>query len=173
MSDGVLRTPRLLLRRFTRHDAGALVALDSDPEVVRYAEPELEHSPRTLADVERTLLPRILSGYAKDPPHEQWAVLERPGGAFLGWFFLRPEAGGAWELGYRLRRSAWGKGFATEGAHEVLRYGFEVLEAERIVAYVVADNAASVRVVEKLGMRHVGSSDWHGLEDRCYERRRA
>ncbi len=174
MSDErLLRTPRLLLRRFTRHDAGALVALDSDPEVVRYAEPELAATPRTMADVEAGLLPRIIAGYDRDPPWEHWAALQRPGGAFVGWFFLRPSQGDTWELGYRLRRSHWGHGYATEGAREVLRHGFETLGVERIVAYVVADNRASVRVVEKLGMRHIGSADWHGLEDRCYERRRS
>jgi RimJ/RimL family protein N-acetyltransferase len=170
----MLRTPRLVLRRFTEHDAAALVALNSDPETVRYAVPEYVDDPPGLEDVRNGPLARILAGYDEDPAVEYWAAMTRPGGDFAGFFFLRPEQGqDAWELGYRLRRALWGQGLATEGAREVVRYGFEELGVQRIVAYVVAPNVASIRVVEKLGMRHVGSSEWRGFEDRCYERRRA
>jgi RimJ/RimL family protein N-acetyltransferase len=154
---GRLVTERLLLRRLGVHDAAALVALDADPEVVRYAEPDLMHAPRTLADVQRHVLPRILAGYDAEPVREYWAVVERAGGAFLGWTFLRPHEGDAWELGYRFRRAAWGRGFATEATRAAVMHGFFRLGIARVVAFVHPDNAASRNVARKLGMTETGT----------------
>eukprot|EP01031_Cornospumella_fuschlensis_P014407 gene14407-17596_t len=59
------------------------------------------------------------------------------------------------ELGYRLRGAFWGQGYATEAAKAILAYGFEGLGVERIVAFTAVQNAASVRVLERLGFRYL------------------
>ena len=73
---------------------------------------------------------------------------------FIGWFGLRawPEPGVA-ELGYRLRRSAWGRGYATEGARALVAKGFTELGVRRVVAQTMAVNTASRRVMERVGLR--------------------
>jgi RimJ/RimL family protein N-acetyltransferase len=155
----MLGTARLLLRRMTPFDGPALFALDLDPEVVRYAEPELMHAPRSLADVERTVLRGILAAYDAVPPAEWWSVAVRDGGASIGWVFLRPLDERAWELGYRFRRSAWGRGYATEACRVVLEHGFEERGIDVAVALIDPEHAASQRVAEKLGMRRAGELD--------------
>src|SRR5690242_1631085 len=82
-----LETPRLVLREFTEHDADDLFALDADPEVMRYI------GPYRLADVDayrEYIRTRFLSYYSPQSPYGFWAAAEKPGGAFLGWFTLRP-----------------------------------------------------------------------------------
>jgi GNAT acetyltransferase-like protein len=105
-----LRIDRLLLRQFTEADVDNLVLLDADPEVMRLLTGG-RPTPREV--VERELLPALLEDYARYASFGRWAALERATGEFVGWFALRPpDAGssGQVELGYRLRRSAWGKG---------------------------------------------------------------
>ena len=60
-------------------------------------------------------------------------------------------------MGYVLRRESWGNGYATEGARVVLRIGFEMLNAHRVFATVDTENASSIRVLEKLGMKREGT----------------
>ena len=83
-----------------------------------------------------------------------WAAVERAGGEWLGWFCLRlsQEIPGQAILGYRLRRAAWGQGYATEGAGALIRKGFEEWGVQRVVASTYEENRASRRVMEKLGM---------------------
>ena len=146
----VLRTARMALRPVTAADAGDLVALDADPEVMRW----LTGGRPTPPDVvEREVLPRMLAAADGGPG---WLVAEdRATGAFLGWFELRPVPGRGLELGYRLRRQAWGRGLATEGARALVRLAFDELGAHRVFAETMAVNTGSRRVLEKAGLRHV------------------
>ena len=178
-----LETRSLMLRRLTETDVGNLFELDSDPEVVRYANPGGETTP--YEDVRDRLLPRLLSYYDKYDGYGFYAADEKYTGRFVGWFFLRPvpvdghmpDKFERVELGYRLKRSEWGKGYATEGSKALLEKGFRELGAECVVADVIAENVASVRVLEKLGfvfekrfigedgdeeVRYVMSADEHG-----------
>jgi RimJ/RimL family protein N-acetyltransferase len=91
--------------------------------------------------------------------------MERSTGAFLGWFHLRPDKGAPAdepELGYRLRRSAWGQGYTTEGSRALIDKAFHELGARRVVASTMVVNTASWRVMEKSGMRRVRlfHADW-------------
>ncbi|MFI6848061.1 GNAT family N-acetyltransferase [Kitasatospora sp. NBC_00085] len=150
-----LTTERLVLRRFTAADADRLVELDGDPEVMRYLTGG-RPTPRHV--VEGTLLPLYLSHYERYGDLGWWAAEERDGGAFLGWFEFRPTDPadrGEVELGYRLRRAAWGHGYATEGARALVRHGFTGLGVRRVVAYTMAVNGGSRRVMEKAGLRYV------------------
>ncbi len=81
--------------------------------------------------------------------------MEKATGTFLGWFSfrLREEAGpDEAELGYRLRKAAWGKGYATEGARALIHKGFTELPVRRVVAFTMTVNIASRRVMEKAGL---------------------
>jgi RimJ/RimL family protein N-acetyltransferase len=155
-----LETARLILRQFTEDDARLLFELDNDPEVTRYV------GPRRLFEVEAyraDIRDRFLPYYARYEGLGFWAAVEKASGEFLGWFCLRPgldyrfakEAGfqeGEVELGYRLRRSAWGKGYATEGSRAVVRNALAGPAPVRVVASALVPNRASTRVMEKLGM---------------------
>jgi RimJ/RimL family protein N-acetyltransferase len=72
------------------------------------------------------------------------------------------------EVGYRLARRFWGMGFATEAARESLRYGFEELGLDRIVAVVQPENIASCRVVEKIGLRYVKDARFYQTDVKYY-----
>jgi len=149
-----LETDRLLLRRFTPDDLGALYALDGDPAVIRFTNLDGKRAPYALyRDV---LIPRNLAYYDKYPGYGYWVAVEKCTGEDLGWFHFRPDYDDPdeIELGYRLRRSAWGKGYATEGSRALVRKGFEELGTVRVTATALAANRASVRVMEKSGLRH-------------------
>src|SRR5215210_7168876 len=146
-----LKTERLLLRRFTGADVDDLFDLDSDPDVMRF----LTGGKPTPRDVIRNeILPRFLSYYERYAGFGYWAAIEKSTGEFLGWFEFRPPEGGPdeVELGYRLRRSAWGKGYATEGSRALIRKGFTELGVRRVVASTMVVNTASRRVMEKAGL---------------------
>ena len=148
-----LRTNRLLLRRFTEADADNLFDLDADPEVMRLL---TGGKPTPREAIEREVLPALLRDYERFAGFGRWAAVERSTGGFVGWFALRPPDGGDGEeveLGYRLRQSAWGKGYATEGSHALVDKGFSELGVQRIYAETMAVNTASRRVLEKAGLK--------------------
>ena len=152
MTDVFLTTDRLVLRRFTMSDEDNLVDLDSDPDVMHYITGGLP-TPRT--EIRNDYLPAYLDYYRRYPGYGFWAVDERDTGAFLGWFHFRPgpasppdEA----ELGYRLLRSAWGRGYATEGSLALIAKGFTEFGVQRVYAATMAVNEGSRRVMEKAGL---------------------
>ena len=145
-----LRTERLVLRRFTAEDADLLVELDGDPEVMRFISGGLA----TPADTARERLEAWIAMYQRTPGLGFWAAQDAGTGEFLGWFHLRPSAdSGEPELGYRLRRSAWGAGLATEGSRALIDRAFATTATPRIIARTLAVNTGSRRVMEKAGMR--------------------
>lgn len=151
--DTYLETERLALRRFTADDADLLIELDSDPAVMRYLTGGEATAPEM---VRERHLPYIIAGYEKwDGDLGLFAAQERDGGAFIGWLCLRPEPDGPREeaeLGYRLRRAYWGRGYATEGSQALLHKGFTELGVHMVWAATMAVNRGSRRVMGKLGM---------------------
>jgi RimJ/RimL family protein N-acetyltransferase len=151
-----LETDRLVLRRFTEADVDNLVALDSDAEVMRFIN---GGTPTTRQEIENDFLPRFLQYYQRYDGYGFWAAVKKPIGEFVGWFHLRPP----WddglpdepELGYRLRKSSWGKGYATEGSRALIGKGFTEFGVRRVYACAMAVNSASIRVMEKSGLRYV------------------
>lgn len=108
----VLKTPRLRLRQFTSCDASRLFDLNSDPEVMRFLGPV--PSLETLRD---EIIPFHLAVYQQFDRLGTWAAEDCASGEFLGWFHFRAGPGQDArnvELGYRLRRAMWNKGYATE-----------------------------------------------------------
>ena len=157
-----LETERLRLRRFTEDDADLLVELDSDPDVMRYIN---GGRPTPRDEIVDDILPRFLNYYERYAGYGFWAVEERATGEFLGWFHLRPRPDSPVqdpELGYRLRRSAWGKGYATEGSRALVEAAFRDHGAQRVYAETMVVNAASQGVMRKAGLRHIRTfhQDW-------------
>jgi RimJ/RimL family protein N-acetyltransferase len=86
-------------------------------------------------------------------------------GEFLGWFHFRPDRDGDItnvDLGYRLRRPAWNKGYATEGSRALIDMGFIDLGVERVFGHAMTVNTASRRVMEKCGLRLIRTTAHHG-----------
>ncbi|GAA3770393.1 GNAT family N-acetyltransferase [Micromonospora maritima] len=152
--DGVLlETARLTLRRFTMDDVGRLVELDADREVMRFLS---NGEPTPAGTIRHEVLPRLLGQYGRRPGLGRWATLDRFTDEFLGWLALDPSDDGAEaELGYRLRRSAWGHGLATEGARALVRHAFETVGVRRVWAQTMAVNDRSRAVLARAGLRWV------------------
>ena len=148
-----LETERLALRPFVADEADLLIELDSDPAVMRYLSGGEPTPPEFVREL---VLPSLLAAY------ERWggrfglfAAFERDGGAFVGWFCLRPEREGPLdevELGYRLRQDAWGKGYATEVSRALLVKAFTELDVRVVWGETMALNLPSQKVMEKVGM---------------------
>lgn len=149
-----LETARLILRRFTPEDAELLVALDDDPAVMRWLTGGAA-TPRET--IEGKILPAFVASGADGAGYGVWAAHERASGDFVGWFSLRRKADAAdtATLGYRLRRAAWGRGLATEGARTVIGRGFADGGLGRVLASTYEENRGSRRVMEKLGLTFV------------------
>jgi RimJ/RimL family protein N-acetyltransferase len=150
-----LETERLLLRRFTEHDVDHLVELDGDPDVMHFVTGG-RATPR--AEIESDVLPAFLGYYTRFAGYGFWAAIEKSTARFLGWFHFRPANDtrpNEVELGYRLHKSAWGKGYATEGSRALIDKGFAELGVERVVAFTMVVHVASRRVLEKSGLRLV------------------
>lgn len=157
-----LETEALVLRELTTEDVENLVALDADPEVMRFIN---GGRPTLRDDIEQRILPRWLRYYEELPGFGFWAAEEKTAAEFIGWFHFRPGEGRPGvepEIGYRLRRSAWGKGYATEGCRALIHKGFTEYPVRRVLARTMAVNTASRRVMEKSGLRpvRVFHGDW-------------
>lgn len=166
-------TDRLVLRRFEPADLEDLAALHADPAVMRFIDDGKPVSREVVA--ERTL-PGILAAYDRLPAGlGRFAVAEQESGEFVGWVSLVPansvglEEYPGLELGYRVRSSMWGRGYAAEGARALIRQAFEYANGgadihgyDRVAATTMTVNAASRRVMEKVGLRCVRTffADW-------------
>jgi RimJ/RimL family protein N-acetyltransferase len=138
-----LETERMTLRPITADDVDLLVALDSDPEVMRFIS---GGKPTSRAEAER-ILHRSLG--------HRWLAFDKISGEFIGWFGIRPSTAKSRELGYRLRREAWGKGLATEGSLAVIGVAFTQPGVDRVRAETMTVNTASRAVMERCGLRFV------------------
>ena len=148
----VRTTERLVLRRFTAAEVDPLLELDGDPEVMHFITGGLA-TPRS--EIVDEVLPCWLGHYEKYSGYGFFAAQDRTTGDFLGWFHLRPGEGvGPDEpaLGYRLRRSAWDRGLATEASRALVDAAFAEHGAERVYAQTMVVNTASRRVMEKAGL---------------------
>jgi len=148
----LLTTSRMVLRQLTAADAELLVELDSDPAVMHFI---TAGRPTPLREIEDDVLPCFLRHYEQYDGYGFWAAQETQTGAFLGWLHLRPATGAPNdepELGYRLRQSAWGKGYATEGAKALVDHAFQQQGAQRVIAETLTVHTGSRRVMEKAGL---------------------
>lgn len=115
-----LETERLVLREFVADDVNNLVELDSDAAVMHFITGGV---PTAREEIEHDILPAWIASYARSASLGFWSAEEKATGRFVGWFHLRPDESHGPdepELGYRLRRSAWGKGYATAGCRALI-----------------------------------------------------
>ncbi|MGL4489909.1 MAG: GNAT family N-acetyltransferase [Rhizobiaceae bacterium] len=150
----ILQTKTLTLSPCTPHDRADFMALELDPEVMRYLNGGAVDHTKTYPDAP-FLMPRGTEEYV-------WTARRTANNAFVGWFCLWPESEKVAELGYRLRREDWGQGLAPEGALALLNWGFANAGYERIFASTMAVNQGSRRVMEKIGMTYASTihADW-------------
>jgi RimJ/RimL family protein N-acetyltransferase len=160
----ILETPRLAIRQFTEDDVGNLFDLNSDPEVMRYL---TGGRPTPREEIRDQVIPFHLAVYERFDRLGTWAAESTATGEFLGWFHFRPGPGTDVtniDLGYRLHRSAWNKGYATEGSRALIRMGFTSLGVRRVFGHTMTVNTASRRVLEKCGLTLVGTTPYEGAD---------
>jgi RimJ/RimL family protein N-acetyltransferase len=157
MPQQTLRTERLTLVPLANEHLEWEVELDSDPEVMRY----LSGRASTREEVEAAHVGRIAAAHKVDGLGFWVGLVDDE---FVGWWTLQPAHGpdqpddrGVADLGYRLLRRHWGKGLASAGARELLRYGFDDVGLDRIIAQTLTVNAASRAVMERVGLSFVRS----------------
>ena len=151
LSRPVLTTERLRLEPLGDEHTELLVELDSDPEVMRFLLGRASTREESLA-----WMPRRTRPEADERGIGYW-VGRDAAGTFLGWWCLAVDDDdpGTAELGYRLHREAWDRGYATEGSRALLSHAFETLALPSVWAETMVVNTGSRAVMEKLGLRHV------------------
>lgn len=159
---GALSAERLILRPWRDDDLAPFAALNGDPEV-------MAHFPKTLTPAQSDALAAQIRAALAERGFGWWAA-EVPGVApFIGFIGLSvPDFGAHFlppgrqvvELGWRLARPFWGRGYATEGARLALRIGFDALGLAEIVTFTTTANARSQAVMRRLGMTHDAAEDF-------------
>jgi RimJ/RimL family protein N-acetyltransferase len=161
----LLATDRLLLVPFADDHVDGLSALNSDPEVMRYISGRPETRDETLSIVERVKQRWVEFGYS------WWSFIDRDSGEIVGAGALQnlrraataaPDPDCPLEIGWRLRRDCWHRGLATEAARAMADFAFDTLRAEELYAVCHPENAASARVMTRLGMQDIGLQTWYG-----------
>lgn len=153
-----IETERLRLRIVCPNDLDDLAGLFADPDVVKYVG---NGKPSTREDA-ATAVDSMITHWQKHS-FGRWIAADKTNGAFIGFGGLRSLFGTP-EVVYHLTKKNWSKGFATELARAALRFGFEERGFERIVAIAKPPNAASIHVMEKLGMLFEKHAQYYGLD---------
>jgi RimJ/RimL family protein N-acetyltransferase len=153
-----LRTQRLLLRQWREDDRDAFAAVNGDPAVMEYFPAPLD---RPASDA---LLDRLRDGLATRG-WGLWAVQRTDGGPALGFVGLNPAGeempvAPAVEVGWRLAREHWGRGYAPEAATEALRFAFTELGLPEVLSWTTVSNRRSRRVMEKIGLTREPERDF-------------
>jgi ribosomal-protein-alanine N-acetyltransferase len=165
-----VETERLVLREILPSDAYGMYELDSDPEVQKY----VGNNPiSSISEAERTI-ESIRNQYLNNGIG-RWAVIEKNTGNFIGWSGLKLVTETTnnhinyHDIGYRLIRKYWGKGFATESATAVLKYGFNKFLLKKIYAIADVNNSSSKKVLEKIGLKCVETFEYQGISHYWYQ----
>jgi RimJ/RimL family protein N-acetyltransferase len=152
-----LQTERLVLRPWSPADRAPFAAMNADPEVSRWIGDGTPLTPAMSAE-----LGDRIAAHWEAKGFGLWAVAERDGGAFVGfaglavpWFL--PAVLPAVEVGWRLARPAWGRGYATEAGAAALRHAFGELGLAEVIATIFPENERSLRVADKLGLTFTGT----------------
>ena len=162
----IIETQRLVLRKLELDDAQALHPVFSDPEGTRF-------TLRVHSTVDETMkwIEAIRRGYEKHG-FAPLAVVRKRDSELIGYCgcgFILLDGKKEREVGYRIVRSCWGQGFASEAVQATICYAFERLSFINLVALIQPDNIASIRVAEKAGMVHQYDTVYEGQSMRLYE----
>lgn len=156
----ILTTKRLILRNWKESDAEPFSCITTDPDVMKYIGlGKLWDLPAAKEVVERRIRQRTERGYCL------WAVELIETGELIGHCGIQPLGDtGETEIGWMLAKRYWGQGLATEAAIAALNYSMNDLKFSRIVAITHAENRASSRIMEKIGMSYEKTIEWKGVE---------
>lgn len=164
-----IETERLYFRELEPTDDAGMFELDSNPEVHTY----LGNNPVKTIEESRAAIDFIREQYRTNGIG-RWAALLKETGEFIGWAGLKLERNvnghdSHYDLGYRFIQKHWGKGYACEAAAAFVDYGFNVMNLEKINATADPSNAASRKVLERVGLKFIETFDHEGEEEVWYE----
>ena len=161
----ILTTERLRLEPIVDAHFDPLHAMNADAEVMRYITGKPDTREETLAMIERVKARWAEWGYS------WWSIFERDTGDFVGAGTIQHlgrDAANPHEIGWRLRRDKWHQGYASEAAQAMAAFAFETLGAPQLCAVCNPDNAASARVMQRLGMVYRGIERWYDNDCALY-----
>ena len=151
-------TERLILREIMPTDRNGLFAIDSDPDVNTF----LGRNPVEKIEQIDDLITFIRKQYV-DNGIGRWAMIEKDTNNFIGWCGLKLVKEltnnyiNYYDLGYRLNKNYWGKGFGTEAAKATLDYGFNNMKLKDIYAIADSQNIASKNIIQKVGLKYINT----------------
>lgn len=158
----ITETTRLRLREFLPDDAENLYKLNSDLEVIKYT-----------GDAEFSSIEEVQNFIASYNEYEKngfgrWSVVLKENDEFIGWCGLKLNEENMIDLGFRIFQKNWNKGIASEASIACLKYGFEVLMLKTIIGRSLKKNISSIKVLEKIGMKHWKDTICHGNKECVY-----
>ncbi|MBW4628564.1 MAG: GNAT family N-acetyltransferase [Brasilonema octagenarum HA4186-MV1] len=165
----IFQTQRLIIRQWSPEaDAAQALEIYGDPDVMCFLSGKPEESEQT----QRASLQRVIERYAQlNNGTGAWAIIQKQIGEIVGTILLKtlPDNQGKptqdYEVGWHLKKAAWGKGYATEAARGAIEYGFNLLKLPVIYAVVKPENYNSIRVTQRLGMIPMGRTHkYYGVE---------
>ncbi len=161
----IIETPRLAIRAWMLDDAERLFEICRHADVMLHIGTREPH--KSIDDALRFI--NWVTSYQQEHGFSRWAVLEKSTGKIIGSCgFARLVETGEIDLGYLFAREVWGRGFATEAAGAILRYGFEDLKFDEVIALTDPEHTASQRVLEKIGFTCRGIQRYDEDDDQVY-----
>ena len=162
----IIETERLILREINNDDFDVLHRMNSDPVIMKYVG---DGSTRNEAQMIKEL-EMLISHYTRKPGLGIWATILKDTNSFVGASGLvHYDNTQEIEVGYRVLKEHWSKGYATEASLGLLKYGFETLKLNRIVSSAHVENFASRKVMEKIGMTYIDNRVHYGCLQAYYE----
>ncbi len=169
-------TERLILRELLPSDVDGMFELDSDPQVHKYLGSKTVTDKKQIVEVIKFIRQQYI-----DHGIGRWAIIEKGTNDFIGWTglkFVTELTNGHqnyYDLGYRLRRKYWGQGIATETAIAAIDYAFNTLNVDEVYAAASCENAASNRIIQKIGLNFIETfyygdimCNWYKIEKSEY-----
>lgn len=160
-----LETQRLILREFQQKDLHQLATILANPQVMKFSPTGILSTCQTQAKIDSFINSYEVFGFGK------WAIIFKQSNQLIGYCGIAIEKidnVNQREIGYRIDPNFWGKGLGTEAASATIQYGFEQLRFPYILGMVERANTASVRVLEKLGMKYEKETIFYGVDMDIY-----
>ena len=158
----LFESERLFYREFDIKDAESFYMLNKDEEVMKYT------GDLPFKSVEDSL--NLIKNYSayRDTGFGRWTVISKADNSIIGWCGLKRHADESVDLGYRFHKGSWGKGYGYEAANRCIEYGFKKLELDEIIGRTANENKASVKILEKIGMKFWKFAPCEGIENSVY-----
>lgn len=158
----IIETERLKFYEFSSEDAEDMYFLNNDPEVIKYT----GDPPFSSVDAANEFIEKY--DHYKKNGFGRWTVRLKENHQYLGWCGLKMNEHQQVDIGFRYYRNQWNKGYATESAIATIEYGFTSLNLQEIIGRAAKENTASLRVLEKLGMKFWKEDSCKGIAGAVY-----